>query len=294
MQAQYEEHPYPRWKSFTKPILTEEQRQNSKGRDVLIAGCGTGQESAILSAQMPESSIDAIDLSRASMSYAIRSSKFLDTNNLRFLHGDLLDVGKLNKTYDLIFSSGVLHHMEDPSAGLSALRDVLKPKGVLVIALYSELGRQNIATCQQWVKDEGYESTTKGMRQFRQDIMAMPDDEYLKSISLISDFYSASECRDLIFHVQEHRFTCLTIKQMMEDLDLVLINFSVRIPRVREKYEKSYPDDPLRVNLENWHEFEKENPNSFCLMYDLIFARKGEHQEGHIPGWFLNSGIFKR
>lgn len=292
VQAQYEEHPYPRWTNVTKPILTEEQFKKSEGKDILIAGCGTGMEPALHSARMPYASIDAIDLSRASMSYAIRASKNLDIENVRFLHGDLLDVGKLSKSYDLIFSSGVLHHMDKPALGLKALHDVLKPNGVLSIALYSELGRQDIAACQQWVKEQGYESTTRGMRKFRRDVMALDQAHPLKSVAFISDFYSASECRDLIFHVQEHRFTCLSIKQMIEELGLELLNFGVRVPRMKEKYLATYTDDPKGLSLENWHEFEQKNPNSFRRMYDLVLRRKDESHAQELPEWLKYIGVF--
>ena len=294
VQAQYEEHPYPRWVSCMKPGLNAKQQQQSVGRDVLIAGCGTGHEAVLTSVQMPNAAIDAIDLSKNSLSYAIRKSQSHKLKNIRFLQGDILDLKVLDKFYDLIFSSGVLHHMENPAAGLKVLRDILKPGGVTSISLYSEIGRRHIAVCQQWVKDQGYVPTTEGMRQFRLDIMAMEDTNPLKKIAHISDFYSASECRDLIFHVQEHRFTCLRLKEMIESLDLILLHFGTRVLQVRNKYHQHYPEDPKGINLQNWHEFETQNPQSFILMYDLVLGRQAEHEPGVQPDWLQTLGIFKR
>lgn len=293
VQAQYEAHPYPRWIACTRPKLNDLQLKQSINKDVLIAGCGTGQEVAHTSFRMPNASIDAVDLSRTSLGYACRKAQEQKITNVRFLHGDILNLKALNKTYDLILSSGVLHHMEDPSTGLQAISDILKPNGILIIALYSEIGRRYVAQCQKWVKDKEYNPTTKGMRQFRQDIMAMDDIDPLKKMAYVSDFYSASECRDLIFHVQEHRFTCLTIKEMIDSLDLSLLHISSRAINKKTQYLQQYPDDPKAVNLENWHEFEQQNPNTFTLMYDLVLGKREEHEIGELPNWIKLLGICK-
>ncbi len=293
VQAQYEEHPYPRWVAYTRFKPSKLQLQQSINRDVLVAGCGTGQEVAHTSFLMPNAEIDAVDLSRTSLGYACRKAQAQELKNIRFLHGDILNLKALNKSYDLISSSGVLHHMENPSAGLKSICDVLKPDGVITIALYSEMGRQHVAACQKWVKDEGYASTTESMRQFRQDIIAMEDTNPLKKMAYISDFYSASECRDLIFHVQEHRFTCLGIKEMIESLGLSLLHVGVRAINKKKQYLQQYPDDPKAINLENWHEFETQNPSTFTLMYDLVLGWKEEHRPGKLPTWIKRLGICK-
>ncbi len=285
VQDQYEEHPYPRWVSSTKPTLTEGQLKQSINKDVLVAGCGTGQEVTEAAFRMPNAEIDAVDLSRASLGYALRKTQSLEIDNIRFLHGDLLNLKALNKTYDFILSSGVLHHMENPQAGLQSLKAVLKPGGIISVSLYSEIGREHIAACQKWVKEQGYAPTTAGMRQFRQDIFSMDDTNPLKSMTSISDFYSGSECRDLIFHVQEHRFTCLGLKEMIEALDLSLLNMGVRAINRKKQYLEQYPDDPKAINLENWHEFEQQNPRTFTLMYDLVLGRQNEHKQGELPEW---------
>ena len=294
VQAQYEEHPYPRWTSCALVNLNKEQKQQSIDKEILIAGCGTGQEAILTSYRMPNANIDAVDLSRTSLGYAARKAQEKEIKNIRFLHGDLLETEKLQKSYDLIFSSGVLHHMKNPQAGLQALCNILKPGGVIAISLYSDIARQHIAFCQQWVKEQRYASTTKGMRQFRQDIMKMDDNNPLKKMVYISDFYTASECRDLIFHVQEHRFNCLTLKEMIESLDLSLLHFGVRMLGVRRKYCEQYPDDPLAINLENWHQFETQNPQSFLQMYDLLLGPKEYHEAGTQPQWLQKLRIFQK
>jgi tetratricopeptide (TPR) repeat protein len=38
-------------------------------------------------------------------------------------------------------------------------------------------------------------------------------------------------------------------------------------------YSKSFPDDKVNISLNNWHQFEKRNPNTFIAMYQF-WAKK--------------------
>ena len=60
------------------------------------------------------------------------------------MQADILDLGNLNKQFDIIESVGVLHHMDNPMEGWKVLTDCLKPGGLMMIGLYSELARKHI------------------------------------------------------------------------------------------------------------------------------------------------------
>jgi len=47
-------------------------------------------------------------------------------------------------TFDLIESVGVFDHLESPLSGWEILKDLLRPKDLMKVGLYSELGRKNI------------------------------------------------------------------------------------------------------------------------------------------------------
>ena len=70
----------------------------------------------------------------------------LGFNNIKFIQGDILDLKQLNKKFDIIESVGVIHHMADPLKGWKSLVDCLKKDGLMLIGLYSEKARKNIAT----------------------------------------------------------------------------------------------------------------------------------------------------
>ncbi len=85
--------------------------------DVLIAGCGTGQEAIELALQNPHYRITAIDISQKSLAYAARMAQQYKVSSVEFVHLDLLHCAALGKHFDFIESMGVLHHLPDPAAG---------------------------------------------------------------------------------------------------------------------------------------------------------------------------------
>ena len=83
-----------------------------------------------------------------------------------------------------------------------------------------------------------------------------------------ADFYSLSECRDLLFHVQEHRFTLPQIAQFLNENGLVFLGFDLA-PEIEEQYAKRFPEDEAATNLDLWNQFEQENPDMFLEMYQF-------------------------
>ena len=73
--------------------------------------------------------------------------------NIRFVEGSLLDVaGIAPGLWDYIDCCGVLHHLEDPNAGLAALASVLAPDGGIGIMVYGEYGRTGIYHMQDMLR----------------------------------------------------------------------------------------------------------------------------------------------
>ena len=88
------------------------------------------------------------------MAYAKRKTEELGIENIEYMQADILDLGKLNKQFDIIESAGVLHHMDNPMAGWKVLTDCLKPGGLMKIGLYSELARKHIVKIEKEIKSK--------------------------------------------------------------------------------------------------------------------------------------------
>jgi 2-polyprenyl-3-methyl-5-hydroxy-6-metoxy-1,4-benzoquinol methylase len=279
VRQQYEENPYPRWTHIgfvstgTEPALADILKEDKKA-DVLIAGCATGLHPIGVALKYPHTSITGIDLSRQSLSYAARKIKEYKIKNLNILQGDILSLPNQDKRFDYIESIGVLHHMDKPEKGWSALIDVLKPGGMMKIGLYSETARRYVVPAQQYIKDSGIGDSDDAIRGFRKEAADMGEGHEFKNLFKYYDMYTTSMCRDLLFHVQEHRYTIPKIKESLSELGLIFLGFTSLAPGIRTHYLKQYPEDAGLTNLENWEAFEKENPDSFLRMY-IFLCKKG-------------------
>jgi Tfp pilus assembly protein PilF/2-polyprenyl-3-methyl-5-hydroxy-6-metoxy-1,4-benzoquinol methylase len=283
VQRQYEENPYPRWvrSPAGEPLSLEAHLRRLFPRapfpspaksghiDILVAGCGTGQESADLARQFPDSRVLAIDLSMASLGYALRKTHELGLTNVEYAQADIMELGSIGRSFDVISCVGVLHHLADPAAGWRQLLALLRPGGLMQVGLYSEIGRRDLLAARELIAARGYEPTPEGIRRCRQELLASGSFARLASLR---DLYGMNECRDLLFHAQEHRFALPQVKKMVEALDLDFIGLAVE-PDVVARYRRRFPGQGSEADLDSWHAFEMEFPDTFAGMY-LFWVRK--------------------
>jgi SAM-dependent methyltransferase len=278
VRGQYEENPYPRWvhaASASVPISLDEHLRiqfptaafrplGKSGIDVLVAGCGTGRHPIEVARQYRDARILAIDLSLASLCYAKRKTPAPLANKIEYAQADILKLGSIDRTFDLIEVSGVLHHLADPQAGWRILLALLRPGGFMHVGLYSELARRDVAAARALVLERGYRPTSDDIRRCRQELLDSP----LKGVARAGDFFSMSECRDLLFHVQERRLTIPEIKSFIAENGLRFIGFEFA-PQVMQHYRNVFGGDHFIRDLDRWHAFETENPDIFSGMYQF-------------------------
>jgi SAM-dependent methyltransferase/tetratricopeptide (TPR) repeat protein len=271
VRGQYEESPYPRWTDFAKRPYHEELEGQFRGKKakMLVAGCGTGREAIELAAVYPDAEILAVDLSRASLSYAIDRAKHLGFSNVTFKQADILGLGILGKDqFDFIASSGVLHHMQEPLKGWEVLRDLLKPGGIMRIGLYSRIAHAPLIEAQKIIARHNLGASPQDIRTFRKNAPKWLGRKLFDSFSGMIDYYATAECRDMFFHVQETRFSMPEIKQALETLGLEFRGFNLPLA-VLENYRKLNPSDPEALDLSRWDAFEKKNPRTFASMVNF-------------------------
>ena len=96
----------------------------------------------------------------------------------------------------------------------------------------------------------------------------MPQGEPARNAMTLIDFFSLSDCRDLLFHVQERTSTIKEIAEFLQAEKLEFLGFEID-PGTAWHYAQRFPDDPARVNLGYWHRFEQDNPDTFIAMYEF-------------------------
>jgi len=280
VRKQYENKPYPRWVNLgliKEPIYIEEMVdgyglkltspiiKKVRSPSILIAGCGTGQHSIVTAARFKNSKVTAIDLSLSSLAYAKRKTKELGIQNIEYIQADLLDLEKLNSKFDIIESMGVLHHMRDPLEGWKVLTKCLKSGGLMKIGLYSELARKPVVDFRKNINSTKKPLSNEKILSIRNKIINSTKKEH-KYIKSWRDFYSLSEIRDLLFHVQEHRFTLLQINNCLRNLELEFCGFEAL--HIQNDFLRSFNDSDL-YDLVQWDLFERSNPRIFSGMYQF-------------------------
>lgn len=279
VRQQYEENPYPRWSRLfaeSQPLPVDNYIRmrfpgapyrtiGNEASEILIAGCGTGMHAIQRALQFRQANVLAIDLSLSSLSYAIRKTKELGLTNLRYAQADILALDG-DRTFDVIDSSGVLHHLKNPLDGWRRLARLLRPGGLMHVGLYSAIARKDINVAREWLAEQGRSYSIPEVRRLRADFASRPDGDPLHAITQFSDFFSLSECRDLLFHVQEHQFTIPQIADFLAEAGFTFLGFETPS---RTNYLRRFPDDRAATNLANWAAFENENPATFAQMYQF-------------------------
>ena len=295
VRDQYEENPYPRWTAYIRlrplpfdkalkkyfPAANPKIVQSSSKPRIMIAGCGTGQQVFETASRFESASITAVDLSRTSLAYAKFKSDDYGLQDIEYTVADILqlpDYPELLNKFDMIESTGCLHHMSDPLAGMRALMACLKPGGIMRVALYSRLARSYLVPVRRFIAERGFKPTRDSIRKFRQFILdAFANSQDLPFLPGIltrhSDFYSVSMCRDLVFHVQEITFTPLEVAALVKDAGIGNLGFHLNSEDYWQAYINLFPDDPYVCNPKNISVFESKYPSAFLGLYSF-YAQK--------------------
>lgn len=288
VREQYEDNPYPRWiqlPAFGRPVLFNEYFRNQfphsnfreigdrAGLDILYGGCGTGQQAIFFAKTFVGAKVLAVDLSRASLCYAKYKSHVAAIDNIEFAQADILELDGLDRKFDVISSAGVLHHLSDTEKGWRTLLSLLRPDGYMQVGLYSKLGRRDIVVAQKWMSERVPTPSAEAIRVARQELVASADtNAALNSMLRIGDFYSMSECRDLLLPAHERQYTIPQIQDFLETNALEFLGFNIpgyELDQFRSRFSR---DD--ETNLNSWHQFELERPDAFKGTYIFWVQKK--------------------
>jgi SAM-dependent methyltransferase len=282
---QYEASPYPRWTSVG--LLAPKAMRRMLGHsfradeltflnrpfEVLIAGCGTGQQAVQAAlAYGPQAQVLAIDLSAASLAYAARMAERFGAGNLAFAQADLQSLADADPQcagrFQAIECTGVLHHLADPFEGWRALLRCLAANGLMLIGLYSARARAGLTAMRDDPAWPGAGCPEGALRAFRQLLLDRPDDAPGGDLKMSRDFYSASNFRDLALHVSERPVTLAEIAAFLLANGLAFRGFQLERGTFA-RFRAQFPGEAWPGSLDHWAEFEAANPRTFAGMYNF-------------------------
>ena len=134
------------------------------------------------------------------------------------------------------------------------------------IGLYSELARQPGVAIREEIRQSGIGLSDLEMKLFRTMVMHSNKNHHKRILSF-HDFYSLSELKDLLFHVQEHRFSIPQIQDCIAKLELKFCGFEADI--IIDNFKLTNPAEDDLYNLDKWQAYEESNPRTFTGMYQF-------------------------
>ena len=151
-----------------------------------------------------------IDICDNSIEHTNRLNKLHNINNVTTLKLPVEDVAELGKEFDLIISTGVLHHLPDPAEGLEALQSVLRADGSMYLMLYGKYGRDGIYYLQEMLRRTGLTAssvTPAELAAIRQLIDLLPPHHPVAAKKHFFNNFQVGdeELVDLLLHSQERR-----------------------------------------------------------------------------------------
>lgn len=191
-------------------------RRYTEDQSILIAGCGTSQ-AAKHALRWPEAHITGIDVSATSVRRTEDLKKKYNLENLQVQQLSIEQVSDLGMTFDQIVCTGVLHHLPDPDAGVSALRSVLKPDGAMQLMVYAPYGRTGIYMLQEFCRRIGAHATDENIRDLIAALGALPPGHPLQSLlAQAPDFRNEAALADALLHPQDRAYSVPQLFDFLE------------------------------------------------------------------------------
>jgi SAM-dependent methyltransferase len=208
---------------------------------ILIAGCGT-EQAAIIAKLSPQHEVIGIDLSSNSLKHEQKLIDKHKINNLKLICGDFREI-KFDRKFDLIISTGVIHHLDDPGSALKYFYNNIKDDGAISLMVYGDKSTH----------------ATNQLRKFFFKLNFKQNKESIENVKKIYDKISpthpgvihsknSSELQydsgivDHILHESEHFYSIKELNELLKKNNLVIKNF---IDSKIKSLTKFFYDDDL-------------------------------------------------
>src|SRR5215469_9507930 len=231
----YDRHPYPPPINSLEPYQRRWQdphrrradfhlfwpdRSYKEDHSILIAGCGTSQ-AAKHALRWPRAQVTAIDCSTTSVRHTERLKKQHDLGNLQVRQLAIERADELGMNFDQIVCTGVLHHLEDPDAGLRALRGVLKPDGAMQLMVYAPYGRAGIYMLQEFCRRIGVRASNTGIRDLIRALELLPTGHPLETLlTQAPELRDEAGVADALLHPQDRAYSVPQLFEWIEKAEL--------------------------------------------------------------------------
>jgi len=205
-------------------------KQPCENQEILIAGCGTSQ-AARYALREPAARITAIDVSDASLRHTRDLQRKYNLENLELQKLPIERVREMGRSFDLVVCTGVLHHLQDPDAGLCALREVLRSGGAMRLMVYARYGRAGIYMMQEYCRLLEVDPSEMDLRTLGAALKALPADHPISGLLRRSkDFWRPEAMADALLHPQDRAYTVPELYAWLDRCGMIFGRWTEQAP----------------------------------------------------------------
>jgi SAM-dependent methyltransferase len=201
---------------------------------IVEIGCGTGQMSLYLA--RADRVVIGADLSRAALLLGKAAARRFGIDRVRFVETDLRRPGLRAGSFDLVYSSGVLHHTPDPRASFARMAQLARPGGMIVLGLYNAFARTPLRLRRLVARLSGYRLVPFD------PVLHDRKDEPARREAWLRDQYQ---------HPEEHRHTLAEVQTWFEENSIEYVR-AYPSALIGDEPEELFAPAPDNWRLEGW------------------------------------------
>jgi SAM-dependent methyltransferase len=231
-------------------------RPQDRPLEALVAGGGTGDATIMLAQQLASAGrpgrVTYLDRSAAAMAIAQTRAEARGLDNIVWERRSLLELpGSGLGPFDYVDCCGVLHHLPDPAAGLTALTSVLAPGGGIGLMVYAPHGRTGVYMVQDALRllAPVGESVPIRLDVARRVLRHLPESAWFRRNTYLADHTAGGDpgLYDLLLNPRDVAFTVPDLLRLLAGAGL---QPACLVEPLRYDPAIYLPDPKLRARIE--------------------------------------------
>ena len=192
--------------------------------NILVAGCGS-DEAAILAKCNPIHNFIGIDLSENSLNHQKKLIKKHEIKNLQLICDDFRNQ-KFKTKFNYIISSGVIHHLDDPSTALECFNKNLTDQGVLFLMVYGNQLSESIRGLKDVFKKFKFSQNEESIESIKKIVNKLHKNHPSKIfLNFFNDMSYDSGIVDSFLHPKEKFYSLSNLVKELKDNNFIIKNF---------------------------------------------------------------------